>query len=641
MPLAVFRRHQKVMLVVIGLFAMFGFVAGSTTMNIFSGDPRSADNVEVARIFDQGVKRSEINEFARERVRANRFMYALLRTPQFESFFGQTDTRSIVDALILRHEAQAMGLPATVELGRDWLKKLTGGALDETTFEKILAENYTDNPISGDRLLLDVAEQARIEMYLRLMISAEPPPSPLQFFEGYRDESEQVSALAVPFRVADYVNDKSVGTPTDAQIRDLYERYKNVLPDADSPSPGFKVPRRVRTEFVWLDGAALADDFRKHLSAKELRDEYEDRKLELGKLLRDRDELPVDVFGGDPEGKLTPRTFAESREFLTTELAERKVTAEVENKFGKMREEMMDPYQSAYEDYLHPEAEDGKPQAQPNPGTVPPPVPDLKKAAEKLGLSYEKTPLLTRESAAEYGKIHLARVGTKDAASFMARDFAAETFRDEVKLFEPLDFSDSAGSRYLVWKIADEPDHVPPLEEVRADVVDAWKIDKARPLAITAAEALKKKAEAAKGDLRAVAGTRIVTTSDIARRFPNSFETGLSREAEIPEIPHAGDSFRETYFNLQAGQVAVAADLPKTTYYVLGLKSRKPVEFATFMMPLGPYKMQGESLRQTETYRRRDQLLKELRAKAKLPADWAPADERKRKKGDSSPADEA
>lgn len=639
MPLAVFRRHQKKMLAVIGLFAMFGFVAGGTTMNIFSGDPRAGENVEVATIFGRSVTRSEINEFARERLRANRFMHALLRSPQFESFFGPIDTRSIVDALILRHEAKAMGLPATVELGRDWLKKLTGGALDENTFERILAENYTDNPISGERLLLDIAEQARIEMYLRLMLAADPPPSPLQFFEGFREESEQVSVSAVPFRVADYVNDKRVGNPTDAQIRDEYERYKNVLPDPDSPSPGFKVPRRVQVEFVWLDGAALAEDFRKRLTEKELRDEYEERKFELGKLLRERDDLPVDLFGGDPEGKLTPKTFAEVREFLTTELADRRVSAEVETKFGSIREEIMDPYQTAFEDYLHPESDDGKPLASPKPGTSPPPKPDLRKAAEKLGLSYEKTPLLTREAAAEYGKIHLARVGTRESASFNARDFAAEIFRDEVRLFEPLDFSDAGGNRYLVWKIADEPEHVPPLEEVRADVIAAWKIEKARPLAIAAAEALRKKAEAAKGDLLAVAKSGVVTTTEIARRLPNSFETGLSREAEIPEIPRAGDDLREIYFNLQPGQTAVAADRPKTTYYVLALKSRKPVEFATFMMPLGPYKMQAESLRQAEMLRRRERLLKELRAKAKLPADWSPPDERKRNAGGSGESD--
>ena len=484
-------------------------------------------------------------------------------------------------------------------------------------------------------------------MYLRLMISAEPPPSPLQFYEGYRDESEQVSTLAVPFRVADYVNDKTVGAPTDAEIRDVYERYKNVLPDSDSPTPGFKVPRRVRTEFVWLDGAALADEFRKHLTDKELRDEYEERKLELGKLLHKPGDLPADVFGDDPEGKITPLSFAECREFLLDELAERKVTAEVETKFGKIREEVMDPYQTAYEDYLHPESEEGKVLAQPKPGTTPPPIADLKKPAEKLGLSYEKTPLLTREASDEYGKIHFARVGSRDAASFkdlsavIAHDYASEIFRPEVKLFEPVDFSDREGNRYLVWKIADEPEHVPPLEEVRADVIAAWKMEKARPLALAAAEALKKKADAAKGDLRSAAGTRpIVNTSLIARRFPNSFGTGLSREAEIPEIPRPATTFAIFISTSSPAKSKSPAIDPKTTFYVLTLKTREPVDFLTFMMPLGPYMTQGESLRQADMYRRRDQLLKELRAKAKLPADWSPPDERKRKSDDASAPDD-
>ena len=42
------------------------------------------------------------------------------------------------------------------------------------------------------------------------------------------------------------------------------------------------------------------------------------------------------------------------------------------------------------------------------------------------------------------------------------------------------------------------------------------------------------------------------------------YDTGTPQETPIPDVTYAGESFRKTYFDLQPGSVAVAANQPMT-----------------------------------------------------------------------------
>ena len=125
------------------------------------------------------------------------------------------------------------------------------------------------------------------------------------------------------------------------------------------------------------------------------------------------------------------------------------------------------------------------------------------------------------------------------------------------------------GTRFLARKIKDVPPHVPPLDEVRSEVSLAWKMAKARPLAEKAAnelaEQLKKKA--ARSRTTRSKDTGCVTIPPITRRqtdfLPNQFELGDPRGNPDPEVPYAGEAFRNAYFDLQPGSVAVAANQPE------------------------------------------------------------------------------
>jgi len=127
MPFAVFRRHQRKLLAVFAILAMFGFVLADSLPRLLSGGYGGADGDSVVvKLYGKSVRRSEINEMAAERNRANRFMAELFGFSG-RPFFGDISTRAIVDALILQHEADALKIPNGPEVARDWLKQMTNG----------------------------------------------------------------------------------------------------------------------------------------------------------------------------------------------------------------------------------------------------------------------------------------------------------------------------------------------------------------------------------------------------------------------------------------------------------------------------------------------------------------------------------
>jgi len=193
--------------------------------------------------------------------------------------------------------------------------------------------------------------------------------------------------------------------------------------------------------------------------------------------------------------------------------------------------------------------------------------------------------------------------------------------------------TDLLGTRFLARKIEDVPAHVAPLEEVRSEVSLACKMATARVLAEKRAnelaQQLKKKGGAIQGDT--FEGYRVVTIPAIARRqpafLPNQFELGLPEETAIPDVPYAGESFRNAYFNLQAGSILVASNQPRTIDYVMSLDRREPATFAALYAPNGDeyrYKRSAEfqAARQLD-----EQWMSWLRQQAGLKSDWVPPDE--------------
>jgi hypothetical protein len=622
MPFEVFRRHQRKLLAIFAILAMFGFVVSDSLPKLLNPSYGGRDQ-PIAKLFGKTVYRSALNELLEQRTLANMFVSEINpyvgRNP-----FGGTKDRDLIDALILQHEADRLGLPAGPDSGREVLKRITDGKMTAELFEMLLSR--LNNRVSGEQLLADIANQVRLANVRRLLNA--PLVTPYDVFQSYRDQNERVGAKLVEVPVEKFL--AKVPEPTAEEIQSVYDKYKDALPDATHDTPGFKIPRQIQIESLSRDGNALARDIRDKLTDAELRAAYEGRKAEF----QEKSELPDDLFAGQPE--LTPpiiRPFDDVRNQLALALAEEKAQAEIAEKFTKIKDEVLYPYYEEYATAVD-EIEEAKKLGTKPKKELPAPI-DLKSLAQRENLNYEVSRLLSQDQEEQFGTISGAEVGMARLSG--GRKFAEEFFDPKKALFEPEELTDLLGTRYLARKIKDVPPHVPSLDLVRSEVSLAWKTLKARPLAEKAARELAERLEKKKDAIKdtTIEGYRVVTVPPITRRQTNflasQFGSGAAEDTPIPEVPHPGDAFRKAYFALQSGSVAVAPNQPGTIYYAMVPERREPATFATLYAPNGDelrYKMfaRDQAARLLD-----EEWMGWLRDQAGLDRDWIPPDESKGK----------
>jgi len=640
MPFEVFRRHQRKLLAIFAILAMFGFVVSDSLPKLLNSSYGGRDQPVVTlrwkeENYRKTIYRSALQGMVEERTLANTFVaeVAALLGLRARDPFGGTKDREMVDALILQHEADRLGMPAGPDMGRLYLKTITGDQMTSSLFESLMSR--LNNRVSGEQLLAYIGNQVRLRKVRGLLGS--PLVTPYDVFRSYREQNERVSAKVVEVPVEKFL--ATVPEPSPAEIEAMYEKFKDVLPDPAHETPGFKAPRRIRVEILSIDGNALARSIKDKLKEDELRTAYENRKSEYP----EPSELPTDLFAGQPE--LTPpilKPFQDVRSVLAVAVAEDRAQAEIVDKFTKIKDEVMIPFSDEYLTAVD-ELEDAR-KRDPKAKKVLPPHRSLKEVAQREGLIHEVTKPLSRDEAERYGQISGADVGLTQRGS--GRKFADEFFDPKKRLYEPEELTDLLGTRFLVRKIEDVPAHVVELDLVRSEVSLACKMKKARVLAENAArelaEQLKKKGVAAKD--ATFEGYRVVTIPPITRRqstfLPNQFqpEIGPPEDTPILEVPYAGEAFRNAYFGLQAGSIATAPNEPRTVFYVMTLERRQPATFAALYAPNGDefrYKLSAE--RQGER-QLDEEWMGWLRQQAGLKPDWVPPNEAKG--GDEKTRDE-
>jgi peptidyl-prolyl cis-trans isomerase D len=623
MPFEVFRRHQKKLLTIFAILAMSAFVLSDSVPRYLNSSGAGGRDQKVAELYGRSVYQSKLNEIARQRNRANLFISAMAPFLSRE-YFGGLKQRDLVDALILQHEADRLGLPATPEMAREWLAefaKLLRGRMSSELFSTLYSR--FSNEVSEDQLLSDIASQIRLNRVRGILGS--PIVTPYDVYRSYREQNEHVGAKLVEIPVDSLLS--KVPEPSPGEVQSLYDQYKNTIPDPAHETPGFKIPRQIQLEILSLDGTALARGIRDKLTEAELRSFFENHKTEF----EVPSELPKDLFADQPD--LTPpiiQSFAEVRAILVPKLADEKAQAEIQDKFDRIKEGEMVPFVEKYLGAVD-EQEEAKKQGSASHVSLPAPQ-DLKAVADREGLNYEKTDLLSRDAAEKYGQISSAEVGLTPLSG--GRRFVEEMFDPKTGLYEPVELTDILGTRFLVRKIKDEPPHVPSLDQVRSQVVLAWKTAKARTLAEKAALELAalQKAKGAIIKEPKVHGYRVVTVPPITRSqtslVPNSmFEPSPVVETPIPEVPFAGDGFRDAYFDLQPGSAVVAPNQPKTAYYVMTLDRREPASFTALYAPNGDEIRYKGMAREQAMKQQDEQWMSLLRQQAGLKPDWVPPDE--------------
>ena len=286
---------------------------------------------------------------------------------------------------------------------------------------------------------VDDRDQVRSQQVRHL--PGNPLVTPYDVFRTYRDQKELVSAKAVEIPVDKFL--EKVAEPSAAEIEEV-SGIQGRLARSGSRDSRFQGARQIQVEILSIDENALARGIKDKLTEQELRTAYENRKKEFPALPKPGVDLPVDLFAGQPE--LTPpalRPFEDVRAQLAVKLAEDRAKSLVSDKFTKLKDDVMLPFADQYASALDALEEARK--KDPNATATMPEPQSLKEIAQREGLNYEVTKMLSREQADEYGQISSSKAGSDFLSG--GRKFAEEFFDSRKALYDPEELVDLLRTR--------------------------------------------------------------------------------------------------------------------------------------------------------------------------------------------------
>jgi hypothetical protein len=184
---------------------------------------------------------------------------------------GGRTTEELLDFLIWRQQADRLGMNLAEG---DALTALSAELGGQQNFTKSFAKSTAVQSflmfgkykgVQPPELLKAITDELRVVMakeallglapgfrsYRRSLGSIVSPAAvtPDQFYDFYRKEKTTVNLTVLEIPVANFLN-KVEGKPNEKELLDLFEKYKDQVPQPDRKTPGFKEPRKLLVEYI-------------------------------------------------------------------------------------------------------------------------------------------------------------------------------------------------------------------------------------------------------------------------------------------------------------------------------------------------------------------------------------------------------
>jgi hypothetical protein len=286
---------------------------------------------------------------------------------------------------------------------------------------------------------------------------------------------------------------------------------------------------------------------------------------------------PAGTAAAAPKKPVEYQPLSEVKDVIRRQLAETKVSKELDDTSATIWKEIDDPYEKWVGDTL---AAEGNKQERPAP---PKAITDLAPIAQKYGWKQGHTGPMSLLGLRDTPVGKNALIADTDT-SFLQVLF---TSRD-LELYQPVKVRNAESKdRFVAMKTSDTPGRVPELAEVRGEVIQAWKKQKSAELAKKRAEELAKRAQDAKATLTSFfaddKSMKVVSTDPFSHLtggdvsfLGGQFQQQPFRLSQPSEIVAAGPEFLNRAFELKEGEVGVAMNNDHSIAYVIRVVKHEP-----------------------------------------------------------------
>lgn len=342
-PLRAFRKYQKQMLVFFGVLLMIAFILGGvlTSMpNSNSGTREPQDSISV-QWDGASYSQDELQSFLRLHILSQRFLAQLAQTALAANATPETDPsllpvssdqdsgiRDVANILLQADEARRLGVTVNDVVVDNFLRRVGGdNGFTEGDYMMLLKEST-----SGQLSLARLKEHLKVELAaLRLqdiMFSGMGSPSgqvnqvrmagppvpfvtPIAAVSSQERTTNKVTIEFVKIEVEPFL-EQVEESPSNTEVRKLYEQGAVQFPSFQKNTPGFRVPDKAVIQWFKTDQDSFLPDV-ESITEERIVEEY-NRRVEAKDLSvidsgSDEETTPPAETEGDgesPEGETEP-----------------------------------------------------------------------------------------------------------------------------------------------------------------------------------------------------------------------------------------------------------------------------------------------------------------------------------------------
>ena len=249
------RRFQRPLLTVVVILVILSFIVFFNMSSTRSGAFVTSN--AVAKIYgrnvtDLDVKKEQYRFQVCSELQMGQMLFALGgREAAMAAYFGQDPSGSAMEnfiwnAMVLRHEAAALGIVATEEEITKAIKELrpfqTNGTFNYNTYKMYLENRLSQRGMTQKDMEGVIADEIRLNK-VRDLLSATVPPSPSEVREQYVERNQKTEVSFFRLKLEDF---KAAVQVTDEDVAKLFEERKSTL----------KTPEKRKVKFVAFTLAA-------------------------------------------------------------------------------------------------------------------------------------------------------------------------------------------------------------------------------------------------------------------------------------------------------------------------------------------------------------------------------------------------
>jgi hypothetical protein len=637
-PFTWFRKYEKLLLGIFGVVLIVAFTVSLGTgvdpiVDYLSGGgsltSRPAADAVVSWKHGQ-ISAAEFQSLRRSRNLLKQFMIGVIQTaakrgaqPQVFPISGDTSDPGLLQQMLLAREAEKMGIVVTDDSILRFLDRVVEGKMAPADFAA-LWKDVTRGAASDRQLLALLRSELMAQRLHQMAWNAGAASSPVQTWDFFNRLERRIEAELVPFAVEDYL--AQVPEPEEQTLRDLYEKYKDAYPDALASEPGFRRRERMALDYIKFEFDQFLNTELASVSEDEVKQYYEENKDEFiddslpasdldapatsppdagpsgregnneggaaeaspppptpipaepqqdkdqeqapDEVADAKDDAPLSEAGDDELPTETEKRYKplpEVRDQIRRTIAAPRAQKHMQELIGRVGDRM-DTY---YRQYIYWNLQRRK-----QPDLELPEPPTFDDLASDPGILVESIPLsdrfeLTRYELGQEFELEFVQEGVRQIP------FPTFFFGANLPLFQARVFpSGEVARKFVFWKTSEEAAYTPEFDEVRDEVIRAWKFREARRLALAAANHAAQEATANGTRLEECLASKdrvLIQTGEITWMTGGSvpLEAGAQpRLVTIPGVPDAGRRMIHRLFRLPIGQIDVLANHPQNTYFV-------------------------------------------------------------------------